>query len=118
MPAQPRATPTLRTVLGAAVGKVVAMTVGFLVVLAVGLLALPGAAVVTAERPPRPTVVDPVASLVRANACWYGQAPADAGIPGHAVVTLPGQEPRLVRSQVGFDIWLEGRPGRLHAFCR
>ena len=73
---------------------------------------------VATERSPRPTFVDPVASLRAGHDCWSGQAPADAGVPGHAIVTLPGQAPRLVRSKIGFDIWLEGRPGRLHAFCR
>ena len=118
MPAQHVRPPTLRTALLGAIGRVVGLGAGFVVVLAVGLLLVPRSTLVTAERPPRPTVVDPVASLLQTNDCWHGQAPAGVDVPGHAIVTLPGQAPRLVRSQVGFDIWLEGRPGQLHAFCR
>ena len=118
MPAQHAAVPSLRTVLLRAVGRLAGAGVGFVVVLAVGLVLVPRSTLVTAERPPRHTVVDPVASLVQTYGCWHGQPPAGVGVPGHAIVTLPGQAPRLVRSQVGFDIWLEGRPGQLHAFCR
>lgn len=63
--------------------------------------------------------------LVERHECWTGAAPADV-IPGHAVVTLPGTEPQLVSSDVGFALWLgpdaqpgtnDERPGQLHAFC-
>ncbi len=118
MPAQHAQTPTLRTVLLGAVGRVAGVGVGFVVVLTLGLLLVPRSTLVTAERSPRPVVVDPVATLVQKHGCWTGQSPPGVGVPGHAIVTLPGQAPRLVRSQIGFDIWLEGRPGRLHAFCR
>lgn len=47
-------------------------------------------------------------------------------IPGHAVVTLPGQDATYVESSVGFDLWgpdekygtADDLPGTLHAFCR
>ena len=54
--------------------------------------------------------------LIARNDCWTGDAPAGAD-PTRAVVTLPGGEPRLVRAQVGFGMWLDGDPGTLHAFC-
>lgn len=51
---------------------------------------------------------------------------AEGTIPGHAVVTLPGEDPAYVSSQVGFDLWgpdeqpatADDLPGILHAFCR
>ena len=57
-----------------------------------------------------------VEDLVADHACWSGAAPAGA-VPGHAVVTLPGRRPALVPADLGFAIWLDGRPGVLHAFC-
>ena len=69
----------------------------------------------TAEAPRAPAV-DPVAALMEAHACWSGGQHDDV-IPGHAVVTLPGERPELVPAEVGFRIWLEGDPGRLHGFC-
>ena len=62
---------------------------------------------------------DPVDTLMSTHHCWAGEAPLDRRgvVPGHAVFTLPGAEPRLGDSRVGFDIWLEGKPGRLHGFC-
>jgi hypothetical protein len=63
---------------------------------------------------PRSAVVD---TLVRDHHCWVGQAPPGTGVPSRAVVTLPGDDPRLAPSRVGFGIWLQGRPGTLHAFC-
>lgn len=54
--------------------------------------------------------------------------PYPAGsIPGHAVVTLPGEAPAYVSSRVGFAIWLgadgiertgDERPGILDKFCK
>ena len=69
---------------------------------------------------PAPTVddgSDRVTRLVERHDCWTGEAPGGV-IPGHAVVTLPGERAALVPAEVGFGIWLDGDPGRLHAFCR
>lgn len=58
-----------------------------------------------------------VRRIVRSEGCWTGAAPAGAALPSRALVTLPGGRPRLVRDTVGYAIWLDGRPGTLHAFC-
>lgn len=51
--------------------------------------------------------------------CWTGQAPADNPIPTYAVVTREGAaRAAYVPAQVGFEIWLDGKPGTLHGFCR
>ena len=63
-----------------------------------------------------PVPVDRVSLLVDRNACWTAVAPAGAE-PTRAVVTLPGERPRVVRAATGFRIWLEGEPGVVHAFC-
>jgi hypothetical protein len=60
---------------------------------------------------------DRATRLVERRDCWTGEAPAGV-VPGHAVVTLPGERAALVPAEVGFGIWLDGDPGRLHAFCR
>ena len=54
--------------------------------------------------------------LIERHGCWVGDAPADV-IPGHAIVSLPGEGARRVASDVGFGIWLDGDPGKLWAFC-
>lgn len=54
--------------------------------------------------------------LAAAHDCWTDDAPAGV-VPAHAVVTLPGDRPRVVPADVGFGIWLDGDPGTLHAFC-
>ena len=72
-------------------------------------------AAVTDTRPAQGA--DRVSRLVEEHGCWTGEAPPDAPVPGHAVVTLPGQRPRLAHADVGFGIWLDGDPGTLHAFC-
>lgn len=56
--------------------------------------------------------------LIARHDCWTGAAPEPNLIPGHAVVTLPGSPTAYVDSAVGFHIWLDGKPGTLHAFCR
>jgi len=83
----------------------------------------------TPTNPPdrNPAVPGPsVEALVLLYGCWTGQAPRDAPIPQHAVVTLPGRPPALVPSDVGFAIWLgpdgtprtgDERPGIVSAFC-
>lgn len=51
---------------------------------------------------------------------------AEGTIPGHSVVTLPGEAPTYVSSAVGFGLWGEDEqygtaddlPGTLHDFCR
>lgn len=58
-----------------------------------------------------------VERLVTSHDCWTGTAPDPAVIPEHAVVTLPGERSAYVSSEIGFDIWLHGKPGLLHAFC-
>lgn len=67
-----------------------------------------------------------VERLKSEHGCWTDEAPADV-IPGHAVVSLPGDDgPRVARSDVGFAIWLgvdgeagtgDERPGVVYAFC-
>lgn len=50
---------------------------------------------------------------------------AEGTIPGHAVVTLPGEAATYVNSSVGFDLWgpdqkfgtADDLPGTLHDFC-
>ncbi len=64
-----------------------------------------------------PAAVLRVDELIAAHDCWSGDAPDPTVIPGKAVVTLPGAEPALLPADVGFEIWLEGRPGTVHAFC-
>ncbi len=61
-----------------------------------------------------------VRRLVRAHACWSGDAPRwmRDRVPGHAVVTLPGRRAAYLDSAVGFAVWTGDRRGTLHAFCR
>lgn len=68
-----------------------------------------------ASVPSGPSVSDVMAE----HDCWSGEAPADmkGKIPGYAVVDL-GDGPAYVNSKIGFDIWLEDRPGKLFGFCR
>ena len=79
-------------------------------------------AVILADRTtaPAPTHVDTsadrVAAMLDANDCWTGEGPKGV-IPGHSVVDL-GSGPEYVSSDVGFAIWLDGKPGRLFGFCR
>lgn len=68
-------------------------------------------------RAPTPAAVLRVDELIADHDCWSGAAPDPTVIPGHAVVTLPGEEPALLPADIGFEIWLEGRPGTVHAFC-
>lgn len=69
--------------------------------------------------PSQPAAPSPsrVERLIERNDCWADDAPKDV-IPGHAVVTLPGQDPKVAHADVGFAIWLDGRPGTVHAFCK
>lgn len=66
-----------------------------------------------------------VTRLVAKHDCWTGEAP-EGVIPERAVVSLPRKQPAVVKSDVGFDIWLgpdstpnsgDERPGTVHAFC-
>lgn len=59
----------------------------------------------------------PVETLIAEHDCYAGESPNPGVIPAGAVVSLPNQQARFVRSQVGFDIWEGVRPGTLHAFC-
>ncbi|MFC4784542.1 hypothetical protein ACT8ZV_08715 [Nocardioides sp. MAHUQ-72] len=107
---------------GSAWSLVVRRTVGNLVLATLGLgawsvtVAAGDQATVGAVRPDlaRPTRA---AVLVERHACWTGAAPHGV-VPTRAVVTRPGERARIVPARVGFDIWLDGRPGVLHAFCR
>lgn len=63
--------------------------------------------------------------LVERFECWTGAAPEGA-IPGHAIVTLPGERAERVAAETGFGIWLgeDGEAGTgdeiagtLVAFC-
>ena len=91
-------------------------------------LSLSGAAVVTAAavtclswqpvNVERATESSRASVLIARHDCWTGAAPEPDLIPGHAVVTLPGSRTAYVDSAVGFHIWLDGKPGTLHAFCR
>ena len=65
---------------------------------------------------PHESPADRVAALMVAHRCWSGEGPQGV-IPGHAVVDL-GAGPEYVSSDVGFAIWLDGKPGRLFGFCR
>jgi hypothetical protein len=59
-----------------------------------------------------------VQRLMDEAGCWTSATATDAHVmPGSALVTLPGGDPELVDPDIGFAIWLEGRPGVLHAFC-
>ena len=79
-------------------------------------------AVILADRTEAPaathvdTSADRVAAMLDANDCWVGEGPKGV-IPGHSVVDL-GAGPEYVSSDVGFAIWLDGKPGRLFGFCR
>ena len=59
---------------------------------------------------------DRAALLVERHDCWTGAAPAGTE-PARAVVTLPGGRASVVGAGVGYRIWLDDRPGVLHAFC-
>src|SRR6476661_1830785 len=104
MPTRPSAHHVLRRAAVAAAGTVLAMS------------ATPGHGVLDtsglhAQHPTR------AERIVAAHHCWSGEAPTGVE-PAHAVVTRPGQQPRLVRAEVGYGIWLDHDPGVLHAFCR
>jgi hypothetical protein len=89
-----------------------------LAVAAGGASAPPDPAPLTPPTPAAtPAAVLRVDELVADHGCWTGAAPDPTVIPGSAVVTLPGREPALVPADIGFEIWLEGRPGTVHAFC-
>lgn len=80
---------------------------------------LVGSPVVDVGQAPRvPNLNSPAQILLHTHDCWAGKSPYGSLIPGHAVFALPGHEPRYGRSQVGFDIWLNGKPGILYGFCR
>jgi hypothetical protein len=83
----------------------------------VGLLVAAGwAGVAQQDDAPAASPRDRVGELIAKRDCWTGRAPENT-IPGHAIVTLPGTEPAMVKADVGFGIWLDGDPGTLHAFC-
>lgn len=68
----------------------------------------------------RPQEAPPKTKLQRLfeqHECWTDDG-AEHPIPAGALVTKPGGEPRVYPADVGFRIWLEGRPGTLHAFCK
>lgn len=84
-----------------------------------------GISTVVEVEPADPADLGPtrVERLLAANEC---DLPAGV-IPGHAVVTLPGQASRVVAGDVGFDVWLgpdeiagtgDERPGVIHGFCK
>lgn len=93
-------------------------------------LATPNAAVLI-ERPPASVPSQPseqtataarlaerTEALAERNHCWTeSTAPQDV-VPSKALVTLGEGGPHVVKADIGYDIWLEGRPGTLHAFCR
>lgn len=86
---------------------------------ACGIVALqsPGATLVSqqpAEMSDRPSRVE---QLVESHHCWTGAGPEGVE-PTKAVVTLPGQKAQVRSADLGFKIWLEGKPGVVHAFCR
>ena len=64
------------------------------------------------------TAVSRVETLLARHHCWSGRAPVGAPAPTHALVTPPGGRAHLVPAAVGYGIWLDGKPGVLHAFCR
>ncbi len=72
---------------------------------------------VVAGQPFQEPGLDRVTHLIHQHHCWSGEAPKEAPIPGHAVVTLPGGRPRVMSADVGFGIWLYREPGVVHAFC-
>lgn len=101
----------------------------FMVKMAVGValvaLVVQGQAsgIIDATQPPPQEVVTKQSRsdrLFEKHDCWNGEAPKDVGPfgPGHAVVTLPGHKAQYVSADVGYGIWLEGKPGTLHGFCR
>jgi hypothetical protein len=75
------------------------------------------ASAVVAGEPFQEPGLDRVTHLIEKHDCWSGEAPENAPIPGHAVVTLPGGRPRVMSADVGFGIWLYHEPGVVHAFC-
>lgn len=74
--------------------------------------------------PVQPAVPGSVRYLIEQHGCWTGEAPPDVEIPGHAVVTWPGDiaptygGDRAVAAAL--EHVFEGRhPGlEVHAFCR
>jgi hypothetical protein len=66
------------------------------------------------DHPVKPSRVE---RLLDKHDCWTSKAP-EGVIPGHAIVTLPGDVARYTDADTGFGIWLDGNPGTLHAFCR
>lgn len=70
-------------------------------------------------RPEPETFVNQAADqLIVKYDCWRGDDGPKGVIPSHAVFMLPGQPVRYGSGDVGFDIWLHGKPGVLFAFCR
>lgn len=100
-------------------------TLGFVAVAFVGVVSI-GELAPTAE----PAAADPAAvgsagRLVDAHDCWTGDAPANVGVPGHAVVTWPGAPGPAYGGARAVDAALDHlfgdvkTPGLVvHAFCR
>ena len=91
----------------------------FVLGLAVGTFVLAAILADRTEAPaaaPHESPADRVAALMVAHDCWTGEGPKGV-IPGHSVVDK-GAGPEYVSSDVGFAIWLDGKPGRLFGFCR
>lgn len=77
------------------------------------------------SEPGRPATTR-VEALVREHECWTGEAPTDmeGKVPGHVIVTRPGDDGPVVGGEVlvgrALEHVFEGRHPRLrvHAFCR
>ncbi|CAI9417172.1 hypothetical protein [Nocardioides sp. T2.26MG-1] len=84
----------------------VAAPAGFLAVAAAGVVVTSSQPDATWSETNTPTTAHPAAALLAVHHCWTGDAPADMRdrIPGHVVVTLPGED----RPTYGGP-WLTGR---------
>lgn len=71
-----------------------------------------------APRVPLDTYSEPD-RIMAEHDCWSGPSPyGEEVVPKHAVYSLPGEGPTYGPAKVGFGIWLNEKPGRLHGFCR
>ncbi len=113
-----RAPVTLKAAAVKAALRTVGVLVGF--VLTMWLVTVPQQTVTSGahERQHHDVTKSAVERLIKRHHCWTSSDRHDPNqIPGHAVVTLPDRAQHYVDAKVGFAIWLDGKPGELHAFC-
>jgi hypothetical protein len=110
-----------RTALRGALLRAIAMPVGFVVTLAVGLAVMDTPKVTADTVDSQPSAVQ---RLLAGHDCWSGRAPADmAGrLPGHVVVSVGAGRPRYSARMVKpalAHVFDDAHPAiTVHGFCR